>query len=76
MTPSHSNKDGVRYRYYVSHVLLQCRKKNAGRVTRVPAIQLENLVVEARQLRPIHYPTRAGHLDVVRFGRSASVVSL
>jgi site-specific DNA recombinase len=47
MTPSHSNKDGVRYRYYVSHVLLQRRKKDAGRVTGVPAIQLEKLVVEA-----------------------------
>jgi hypothetical protein len=47
MTPSHSNRDGVRYRYYVSHVLLQRRKKDAGRVTRVPAIQLEKLVVEA-----------------------------
>jgi site-specific DNA recombinase len=47
MTPSHSNKDGVRYRYYVSHVLLQRRKKDAGRVTRVPAIPLEKLVVEA-----------------------------
>jgi site-specific DNA recombinase len=47
MTPSHSNKDGVRYRYYVSHVLLQRRKQDAGRVTRVPAIQLEKLVVEA-----------------------------
>jgi hypothetical protein len=47
MTPSHSNKDGVRYRYYVSHVLLQSREKDAGRVTRVPAIRLEKLVVEA-----------------------------
>jgi site-specific DNA recombinase len=47
MTPSHSNKDGVRYRYYVSHDLLQRRQKDAGRVTRVPAIQLEKLVVEA-----------------------------
>jgi hypothetical protein len=47
MTPSRSNKDGVRYRYYVSHTLLQRREKNAGRVTRVPAIQLEKLVVEA-----------------------------
>jgi hypothetical protein len=47
MTPSHSSKDGVRYRYYVSHVLLQRRKKDAGHVTRVPAIQLEKLVVEA-----------------------------
>jgi site-specific DNA recombinase len=47
MTPSHSNKDGVRYRYYVSHVLLQRRNKDAGHVVRVPAIQLEKLVVEA-----------------------------
>jgi site-specific DNA recombinase len=47
MTPSHSNKRGVRYRYYVSHVLLQRRRKDAGRVVRVPAIQLERLVVDA-----------------------------
>jgi hypothetical protein len=47
MTPSHSNKDGVRYRYYVSHNLLQRRKTDAGGVVRVPAIQLEKLVVEA-----------------------------
>jgi site-specific DNA recombinase len=47
MTPSHSNKDGVRYRYYVSHVLLQRREKDAGRVTRVPATPLEKLVVDA-----------------------------
>jgi site-specific DNA recombinase len=47
MTPSHSNRDGVRYLYYVSHVLLQRRRTDAGRVTRVPAIQLEKLVVEA-----------------------------
>jgi site-specific DNA recombinase len=47
MTPSHSNRDGVRYRCYVSHVLLQRRNKDAGRVVRVPAIQLEKLVVEA-----------------------------
>jgi site-specific DNA recombinase len=47
MTPSHSNKDGVRYRYYVSHLLLQRRKEAAGSVARVPAIQLEKLVVEA-----------------------------
>jgi site-specific DNA recombinase len=44
MTPSHSNKGGVRYRYF-SHVVLH--QKDAGRVTRVPAVQLERLVVEA-----------------------------
>jgi site-specific DNA recombinase len=35
MTPSHSNKAGVRYRYYVSHALLQGRKDDAGGVARV-----------------------------------------
>jgi hypothetical protein len=33
--------------YYVSHVLLQHREKDAGRGIRVPTIQLEKLVVEA-----------------------------
>jgi DNA invertase Pin-like site-specific DNA recombinase len=47
MTPSHSNRDSVRYRYYVSHALLQRRTKNAGSIARVPAIQLEKLVLEA-----------------------------
>ena len=42
MTPSHSNRDGVRYRYYVSHVLLQRREKDAGHVTRVPALSWRN----------------------------------
>jgi site-specific DNA recombinase len=51
MTPSHSNKDGVRYRYYVSHALLQRRKQDAGRVARVSAVELEKLVVEAVRAR-------------------------
>jgi site-specific DNA recombinase len=51
MTPSHSNKDGVRYRYYVSHAVLQRRKEEAGTVARVPAAQLEKIVVEAVRAR-------------------------
>jgi site-specific DNA recombinase len=51
MTPSHSNKDGVRYRYYVSHVVLQRRKEEAGTVARVPAAELEKIVVEAVRAR-------------------------
>jgi site-specific DNA recombinase len=51
MTPSHSNKDGVRYRYYVSHALLQRRKQDAGSVARVPAVELEKIVVEAVRTR-------------------------
>jgi site-specific DNA recombinase len=37
MSPSHSNKLGVRYRYYVSHAILQKRKADAGSIARVPA---------------------------------------
>jgi hypothetical protein len=44
MTPSHSNKDGVRDRYYVSHTAV---KTDVGGVVRVPAIQLERLAVDA-----------------------------
>jgi hypothetical protein len=47
MTPSHSNKRGVRYRYYVSHALIRGREHHAGRVGRVPAVEIEDLVLRA-----------------------------
>jgi site-specific DNA recombinase len=37
MSPSHANKKGVRYRYYVSQALLQNRKDEAGDRARCPA---------------------------------------
>jgi hypothetical protein len=37
MSPTHANKKGVRYRYYVSQALLQNRKAEAGSIARVPA---------------------------------------
>jgi DNA invertase Pin-like site-specific DNA recombinase len=46
MSPTHSNKLGVRYRYYVSHALLQNRTGEAGSVTRVPAPEIEQLVLD------------------------------
>jgi len=46
MSPTHSNKRGVRYRYYVSHMLLQNRKSEAGSVPRVPAPEIEALVLD------------------------------
>jgi DNA invertase Pin-like site-specific DNA recombinase len=45
MSPTHSNKRGVRYRYYVSHALLQKQKAMAGAVARVPAPEIEVLVL-------------------------------
>ena len=46
MSSTHSNKLGVRYRYYVSHALLQNRKQEAGSVARVPAPEIERLVLD------------------------------
>jgi hypothetical protein len=45
MTPTHTNKKGVRYCYYVSQAVL--RKQPAGSISRVPAPELEALVVDA-----------------------------
>ena len=47
MTPSHTSKGGARYRYYVSHAILQKRPDEAGAVARVPAPDIESIVIEA-----------------------------
>ena len=53
MSPTHANKQGVRYRYYVSCALAQGRPAAAGSVIRVAATQVEQPVLQAlRQHRP------------------------
>jgi hypothetical protein len=47
MTPSYAVKNGARYRYYVSCVLAQGRKHDAGSVPRVPAPEIEGIVLKA-----------------------------
>jgi site-specific DNA recombinase len=47
MSPSHANKKGVRYRYYVSQALLQKRQSEAGAICRIAAPEIEGLVVAA-----------------------------
>ena len=47
MTPAHTLKKGVRYRYYVSQALMQRRDKEAGAIGRVPAPEIEALVWQA-----------------------------
>ncbi len=44
MTPSHANKKGTRYRYYVSRGLVTGIRRSAPRGRRVPAGDLEGLV--------------------------------
>jgi len=47
MSPSYAIKKGVRYRYYVSCVLNQGRKEEAGSVPRVAAEAVERIVLDA-----------------------------
>jgi DNA invertase Pin-like site-specific DNA recombinase len=45
MSPSHANKRGVRYRYYVSQALLQGRRGEVGSVSRASAPDVEQIVL-------------------------------
>jgi site-specific DNA recombinase len=47
MTPASAHKQGARYRYYVSAPLMQGRREEAGSVPRVPAPEIEQLVIES-----------------------------
>ena len=65
MSPSHVRKRGIKYRYYLSSALLQGRPKQAGTVSRIPAHQVETLVVKAVR----------GHLDVAAEIEDAVLIS-
>ena len=47
MTPSTAKKGSIRYRYYVSSVLAQGRRSEAGTIARVSAPEIEAVVVDA-----------------------------
>jgi site-specific DNA recombinase len=47
MSPTHTNKGGARYRYYVSQAVLQGKSPSAGMVGRVPAAEIEAFVIAA-----------------------------
>jgi DNA invertase Pin-like site-specific DNA recombinase len=55
MSPSHARKGGVKYRYYLSSALLQGMAESAGSVRRVPAAEIEALVVRSvrEHLKPV-----------------------
>jgi len=45
LTPTHATKVGVRYRYYISAILNQGHASKAAKVNRVPAVEIEQLIV-------------------------------
>jgi hypothetical protein len=47
MTPSHARRGNVKYRYYLSSALLQGTADRAGSVRRVPATDVEALVIKS-----------------------------
>src|SRR5262249_871387 len=47
MTPSHVRKRGIKYRYYLSSALLQGQPERVGAVSRIPAAEIEGLVVRS-----------------------------
>ena len=60
MSPTHTNKRGVRYRYYVAQAVLQGKQaQTVGSLDRVPAAELEAVVVTA--LRRHLLPDAFGH---------------
>jgi site-specific DNA recombinase len=58
LTPSHTGKGSVRYRYYVCWALLQGQLDRVGSIKRVPAEEIESLV--AAQVRDLCSPDRLG----------------
>jgi site-specific DNA recombinase len=47
MTPSHAVKNGMRYRYYISAALIQGQPDKAAKLNRVPATEIEKLILSA-----------------------------
>jgi hypothetical protein len=45
MTPSYAVKNGVRYRYYISSALIQGQPDKAATLNRVPAAEMEKLIL-------------------------------
>ena len=78
MSPSHANKKGVRYRYYVSHALLQNRKANAGSIARRLAAALPQHDNFRAHLDPVEKidDVPVGHADAARRHGGADRVGL
>jgi site-specific DNA recombinase len=49
MSPSHARKRGIKYRYYLSSALLEGQPERSGSIRRVPAVEIETLVIRSVQ---------------------------
>ena len=82
MTPSHARKGGLKYRYYLSSALLQGAAERAGSVRRIPAAEVEALVVRSvsehlKLLQPIDDRCLANtHIERVEIHPERLVIKL
>ena len=47
MTPTHTHKGAIKYRYYISRALVEGRPEQAGSISRIPAPEIEALVTKS-----------------------------
>ena len=74
MVPTHATKAGVRYRYYVSlpHLHGESKTASVGSVSRVPATDIENLIVKSLNEHLVAQKEKpAFNLTHVRDGKAA-----
>ncbi len=64
MTPSYAVKNGVRYRYYISAVLNQGQPDKAASINRVPAVEIETLVINALRKHLARKSKGKAHVEV------------
>lgn len=77
MTPSFAVKAGVRYRYYVSRAMTEGRKDAAGSIVRVPAEDIERVVIRAiSALAKFETEARAVEEHVERITIEPTVLSI
>lgn len=72
MVPAHATKAGVRYRYYVSlpHLHGESKTASVGSVSRVPATDIENIIVKSLNEHLIAQEKPAFSLTHVRDGKA------
>jgi len=75
MVPTHSTKQGVRYRYYVSEPYLRGHAKAPyGLTTRVPAAEIEAITLKALVNYPFNLSNPLEHLARVEIRKKAIAV--